>query len=79
MLHLTLLCVVTYLPMENFSLDIQVMEHGGDGARRATRHVGDGGTTRDGDATRHDRGWAACGGALVLLYWIGALYLCFIR
>jgi hypothetical protein len=61
MLHLTLLYVVTYLPMEIFSLDIQVMEHGGDGARRATRHVGDGVTIGDGDATRHDRGWPHAG------------------
>ena len=52
MLHLTLLCVATDLPMKNFSFDIRVMEHGGDGARRATGRAGDGGTAGDGDATR---------------------------
>ena len=40
MLHLALLRVATYLPMENFSLDIRVMEHGGDGAWRATGEQG---------------------------------------
>jgi hypothetical protein len=30
-----------------------VMEHGGDGARRATGRAGDGGMAGDGDATWH--------------------------
>ena len=53
MSHLILLRVATDLPMKNFSFDIRVMEHGGDGARRATGRAGDGGTAGDGDATRH--------------------------
>jgi hypothetical protein len=67
MLHLTLLRVATDLPIENFSFDIRVMEHGGDGAWRATGAQGM--AARWGMATRRgtaaQRGQAAHGGALV--------------
>ena len=62
MLHLALLYVATNLPMKNFSFDIRVMEHGGDGARRATGHAGDDVTA---GGWRRGEGRAACGGALV--------------